>query len=79
MTASIVRGTAARHASSRGMVLARGERQVGKRGRYTVRVALTPAGRRALTLAHRLSAVVTVRFTARAGPPTVLVGRLTLR
>ncbi len=77
-TASVASATAARHAS-RGMVLARGARRVGKRGRYSLRVALTPAGRRALTQAHQLSAVVTARFAARTGRPTVLVGRLTLR
>lgn len=78
-TASVARATAARHASSRGMVLARGKRRVGKRGRYSVRVALTPAGKRALMQAHQLSVVVTVRFAARTGRPTILVGRLTLR
>jgi hypothetical protein len=77
-TASVASATAARHAS-RGMVLARGARRVGKRGRYSLRVALTRAGRRALAKAHQLSAVVTVRFAARTGRPTVLVGRLTLR
>ncbi len=76
--ASVASAPAARHAS-RGTVLARGARRVGKRGRYSLRVALTRAGRRALARAHQLSAIVTVRFAARTGRPTVLVGHLTLR
>jgi hypothetical protein len=77
-TAGAASATAARHASRR-MILARGARRVGKRGRYSLRVRLTPAGRRALTETTQLSAVVTVRFATRMGRPTVLVGRLTLR